>query len=45
MAIFPLAKKVDSYKTNAAAKFAAPRSNGTRQHAGVDLGIGAGSAV
>jgi murein DD-endopeptidase MepM/ murein hydrolase activator NlpD len=45
MPIFPLSKKVDSYKTNASAKFGAPRSNGTRKHAGVDLGIGAGSAV
>lgn len=45
MPIFPLAKKVDSYKTVAPCKFDAPRSNGTRKHAGCDLGIGAGSSV
>lgn len=45
MAIFPLSKKVDSYKTVAPCKFDAPRSDGTRKHAGCDLGIGAGSSV
>jgi murein DD-endopeptidase MepM/ murein hydrolase activator NlpD len=45
MAIFPLAKKVDSYKTVAPCKFDAPRGGGTRKHAGCDLGIGAGSSV
>jgi murein DD-endopeptidase MepM/ murein hydrolase activator NlpD len=45
MAIYPLAKKVESYKTVISCKFDAPRSDGTRKHAGVDLGIGAGSAV
>lgn len=45
MPIFPLAKKVDSYKTVAPCKFDAPRAGGTRKHAGCDLGIGAGSAV
>lgn len=43
MPVFPLAKKVDSYKTVAPCKFDAPR--GDRKHAGCDLGIGAGSAV
>ena len=45
MPIFPLSKKIDSYKTNASLKFDAPRSGGTRKHAGVDLAIGAGSPV
>ncbi len=45
MPVFPLAKKVDSYKTVAPCKFDAPRSDGTRKHAGCDLGIGAGSSV
>lgn len=45
MPIFPLAKKVDSYKTVAPCKFDYPRGGGTRKHAGCDLGIGAGSAV
>lgn len=45
MPVFPLAKKVDSYKTVAPCKFDAPRAEGTRKHAGCDLGIGAGSAV
>jgi len=45
MPVYPLAKKVDSYKTVAPCKFDAPRGDGTRKHAGCDLGIGAGSAV
>ena len=45
MPIFPLAKKVDSYKTVAPCKFDQPRGDGTRKHAGCDLGIGAGSPV
>lgn len=43
MPVYPLAKKVESYKTVAPAKFNAPR--GSRKHAGVDMGIGAGSSV
>jgi murein DD-endopeptidase MepM/ murein hydrolase activator NlpD len=45
MAIFPLSKKVDSYKTVARCKFDATRGGGTRKHAGCDPGIGAGSPV
>ena len=45
MPVFPLSKKVDSYKTNASLKFNASRGDGTRKHAGVDLAIGAGSPV
>jgi murein DD-endopeptidase MepM/ murein hydrolase activator NlpD len=45
MPVFPLSKKNETYKTNASLKFDAPRSNGTRKHAGVDLAIGAGSPV
>lgn len=45
MPIFPLSKKVDSYKSVAPCKFNAPRGGGTRKHAGCDLGIGAGSSV
>lgn len=45
MPVYPLAKKVESYKTVMPAKFNAPRGGGTRKHAGVDMGIGAGSSV
>ena len=46
MPIFPLAKKVDSYKTVMPCKFNAPRgADNSRKHAGCDLGIGAGSPV
>ena len=45
MPVFPLSKKVDSYKTVAPCKFDAPRGGGSRKHAGCDLGIGAGAAV
>jgi murein DD-endopeptidase MepM/ murein hydrolase activator NlpD len=45
MPVYPLAKKVESYKTVAPCKFDAPRAGGTRRHAGCDLGIGAGSPV
>jgi len=45
MPVYPLAKKVESYKTVAPCKFDAPRGGGTRKHAGCDLGIGAGAAV
>jgi murein DD-endopeptidase MepM/ murein hydrolase activator NlpD len=44
MPVFPLKSKVDSYKTVGPCKFGATRPNG-RKHAGVDLGIAAGSAV
>ena len=44
MPVFPLKSKVDSYKTVAPCKFGATRPNG-RKHAGVDLGISAGSPV
>ncbi|HEY0429888.1 MAG TPA: M23 family metallopeptidase [Pyrinomonadaceae bacterium] len=45
MPVYPLAKKVESYKTVAPAKFNAPRGGGARKHAGIDMGIGAGSSV
>jgi murein DD-endopeptidase MepM/ murein hydrolase activator NlpD len=44
MPVYPLTKKVDSHKTVAPCKFNAPRDDG-RKHAGIDLGIGAGSSV
>lgn len=43
MPVYPLAKKVESYKTVMPCKFDAPR--GSRKHAGCDMGIGAGSQV
>ena len=45
MPVYPLAKKVESYKTVASCKFGASREDGIRKHARVDLGIGAGSSV
>ena len=42
--IFPLKKKVDSYKTNWSCRFGAPRDPG-RKHGGCDLAAGAGSDV
>lgn len=44
MRIFPLAKKVDSYKTNWSCRFGAPRDGG-RKHGGVDLAAPVGTAV
>ena len=44
MRIFPLAKKVDSYKTNWSCRFGVPRDGG-RKHAGVDLAAPAGTPV
>lgn len=44
MRIFPLAKKVDSYKTNWSCRFGAPRDGG-RKHGGVDLAAAVGTAV
>lgn len=44
MSLFPLPKRVDSYKTNYSCKFGAPRNNG-RKHGGVDLAASAGTPV
>src|SRR5262249_15614263 len=44
MKIFPLKKKVDSYKTNWSCRFGAPRDPG-RMHGGCDLAAGAGTDV
>lgn len=44
MRIFPLGKKVDSYKTNWSCRFGAPRNNG-RKHGGVDLAAAVGTPV
>ncbi len=44
MRIFPLAKKVDSYKTNYSCRFGAPRDGG-RKHGGVDLAAPVGTLV
>ena len=45
MRIFPLAKKVNSYKTNWSCRFGVPRDGGKRKHAGVDLAAPAGTPV
>src|SRR5688572_29667173 len=45
MRIFPLAKKVDSYKTNWSCRFGVPRDSGKRKHAGVDLAAPVGTPV
>lgn len=42
--IFPLPRKVDSYKTNYQCRFGAPRDGG-RKHGGCDLAAGVGTAV
>ncbi|MEZ5428842.1 MAG: M23 family metallopeptidase [Pyrinomonadaceae bacterium] len=44
MRIFPLPKKVITYKTNWSCRFGAPRDGG-RKHGGVDLAAPAGTAV
>ena len=44
MKIFPLAVKVDSYRSNWSCRFGAPRDPG-RKHGGCDLAAGAGTAV
>jgi murein DD-endopeptidase MepM/ murein hydrolase activator NlpD len=44
MRIFPLATKVDSYKTNYSCRFGAPRDGG-RKHGGCDLAAAAGTPV
>lgn len=44
MKIFPLKKKVDSYRSNYSCRFGAPR-DGNRKHGGCDLAAGAGSDV
>jgi murein DD-endopeptidase MepM/ murein hydrolase activator NlpD len=45
MRIFPLAIKVDSYKTNASCMFNALRDEGRRKHGGCDLGAPRGTPV
>jgi murein DD-endopeptidase MepM/ murein hydrolase activator NlpD len=44
MHIFPLAKKVDSYKSNYSCRFGAPR-DGMRKHGGCDLAAAVGTPV
>jgi murein DD-endopeptidase MepM/ murein hydrolase activator NlpD len=44
MRIFPLPKKVDSYKTNYSCRFGAPRGT-NRKHGGVDLAAAVGTPV
>jgi murein DD-endopeptidase MepM/ murein hydrolase activator NlpD len=44
MHIFPLAKKVDSYRTNWSCRFGAPRGGG-RTHGGCDLAAPVGTPV